>query len=240
MNNASQFQRSFLPNFDEFPNLDAFAVYQPLEVVGGDLYALERLRGDTLAFLVGDVVGHGLAAAMASVVVLSAFKRICMDCDTREYLASYLMEELNAELTPLLHKSKMYCTAFIAVFNTKSGSVSYTRAGHPYPYIYQGKSDELIQLDDAHGQAIGFNSGFYYEQKTAYLGKHDIFVCFSDGITECRDEEGNQFGNWRLERAIEAGKASPLEICESILAQAKAHCLEKFEDDTTLLAFRRK
>ena len=94
----------------------------------------------------------------------------------------------------------LFITTFVAVFDPKTGELTYSNSGHNRPYVI---SDSLITLDGAAGMAAGIFAGFEYEQETVALKQNDVVFLYTDGVNEAESTSGEQFGTEALENRLE-------------------------------------
>jgi sigma-B regulation protein RsbU (phosphoserine phosphatase) len=131
-----------------------------------------------------------------------------------------------------------YATFYCGVYDDESGQLRYTNAGHLPPILIRlGKASRL----EANGTVVGMFPDFPYEQNLIELQRGDLLAAFTDGITECEDRSGDQFGDARLIELLTRNVDRPLDEIIQIITQSVhewAHDLDN-QDDTTVLLARR-
>ena len=238
---AKEIQQSFLPSvFPPFPEdsdkLDIYASMEAAKDVGGDFYDFFRIDGDRIALVVADVCGKGIPAAL----FMAVSRTIIHSKGMQGVSAAECLTDAN-RLLANSSADYMFVTVFYAIFNTKTGLVTYSNAGHNPPHIVRaGGTVEQLPMD---GQfMVGAFAEEEYADKTLHMEHGDTLVMFTDGVTEAMDSTGRLFGTDRLNRILSgvADKSSQ-EIVEAV----KAGIVEfvgdaEQSDDITMLVVRRK
>ena len=231
---ARDLQRRLLPppGFS-FPGVSIAVDFRPAAAIGGDFY---DLSGDakTLTVVVADVSGHGLptgivmAAAKAS---LSALARTGAGGTT-------LMELLDEEIRRSTD-SRTFVTLAHLVFDLAKGTVSFTNAGHPYPY--RVRTDGTIEALANAARPLGLALPPGWSTVTAPLSPGDLWVVYSDGLVEAApSEDGEPWGFGPLEQCLKEGAGgTAAALRDRILAAQRAFTgHDETEDDRTLLVLR--
>jgi len=173
--------------------LDVVARMQPARVVGGDYYDFVPLDGDRFAVVVADVSGKGLPAAL----IMPAVKIAVRTLAERHAAIGEIVGELNRVFLDNLPPAS-YFTMFYGVFDVAAGRFEYANGGHPPPLHLRGATGEA-ELLEAGGPAVGLiDVAVGYETAVADMAPGDMFVFYTDGITEAEDETGADFGMDRL------------------------------------------
>ena len=167
--------------------------------VGGDYYDFSQIDEDKWAFIVGDVSGKGTSAAFYMAEVKGIFQVLCSLAPT----ASSFLEYANNAL----HRS-MEKTAFISVvygiIDTKEGTFELARAGH-CPILH-AKKDGKTEYIRTVGMGLGLDEGKIFaktlESKKTEMDEGDLFILYSDGVVESRNESDEEFGYERLQECV--------------------------------------
>lgn len=207
--NAASIQRALLPQrgYDRFFFMDYF--YFPAELLSGDFFDIIEIDEDRTVIYIADAVGHGFASSMATLFISQTMRNMDPDILADPTVA---MMELVHRFRDLNLPAEMYFTMFLGVFSKKQRKFTYANAGHDCPPLLKRKNHVRLLM----------NSGFpvtplveasFYECRTAYLQKGDELLFYTDGITECRNKRGEQYGVGAL-RALfsEIGEESLAEI----------------------------
>lgn len=232
---ALRMQRRIVPAPSELPTrpeLAFGAAYLPADNTGGDLYDAVRAGKNGYAFLVADVAGRGIPAALVSAMVKNSFRSKA----TWHADAAQVMAAVNEELVPVLCDTENFVTAFYAVLDLESGTLSYANAGHPPALLMRRRLAAAEDLDGS-GGPLGIRAGEAYATGQRRLEEGDRIVFFTDGVTSSRNFRGEEFSRGRLAAAVAEGARLPV----SELAATLAEDLEAFSigaprgDDTVLM-----
>jgi sigma-B regulation protein RsbU (phosphoserine phosphatase) len=189
-----QLQKELLPTcFPDFAGIEASYVHQPSLGLAGDYYDFpDTGKGNLCAFLIADVSGKGIGAALygaGAKAALSTFIRESPD-------PSVLLCRLNDFLCELMVRD-LFLTLFIGIFEKDSGVLHYASAGHNKMILIK-KTGELVYLS-AEGIPLGLFPRTGYEKKTVAIDEGDILFLYTDGVTELENESLEFYGLNRLE-----------------------------------------
>jgi sigma-B regulation protein RsbU (phosphoserine phosphatase) len=238
---ARNIQQYILPQVDSaFPEdsdkLDIYASMEAAKDIGGDFYDFFRIDDDHIAFVIGDVCGKGITAALFMAVSRTIIRSKGMQCST----AGACMTESN-HLLAAYSVDCMFVTVFCAIYNTKTGLVTYCNAGHNPPHLL--RSDGTVEeLPRSKNVLVGIFDGVAFEEDTLQLASGDALVMFTDGVTEALSPELEEFGTERL-RTILAGQAgkSSRQVIETVRTAIKDFAGDAEQsDDITMLVIKRK
>ena len=196
---AKAIQESSLPReFPPFPDIDRFDIYASMKTakeVGGDFYDFFLVDDDKLGFIMADVSGKGIPAAL---FMMTAKTQI------RNYMEAGLPveEAVNAANHQLCigNDAGMFVTMFACLLNYHTGELSYVNAGHNPPLILHG--GEWKWMRDVSGMPLGLFDGLPYERFERQLEVQDMMYLYTDGVTEAMDAAGGLFGEERLEETL--------------------------------------
>lgn len=194
---AQQIQLSALPSvFPPFPDkkeIDIFAKYKSTNEVGGDFYDYYFVDKDLLCFLIADVSGKGIPAAMFMMRAKTAIKVFAEKYKnpalTLKAANNYLCDGNRAEL---------FVTCWICFFNIKTGQMQYASAGHNPPVILNTVKNEVRFLKSKISLVLGGMENIDYENKLGALQPNDKLLLYTDGITEAHNNKNLLFGDKRL------------------------------------------
>jgi sigma-B regulation protein RsbU (phosphoserine phosphatase) len=235
---AHDIQMGILPKvFPPFPERDEFEIYatlEPAKEVGGDLYDFFFVDDDSLCFVVGDVSGKGVPAALFMAVSKTLVK---MEA-TRGLTCDQILTRVNRDLA-MDNPSLMFVTLFLGILNVRTGELEYCLGGHDPPYIIRASGDiERLPLTD--GKLLGVDKDFRYESRKTVLHKGETIFLYTDGVTEASNVDEQFFSEERLEKILAHLKEK--DMTEMILSIRSA--VETFSegtpqsDDITMLALK--
>lgn len=235
---AKAIQHSALPSvFPPYPNrknFDIFALMDTAKEVGGDFYDFYLLDNDRLGFLVADVSGKGIPAAMFMMTAKTVIKGLAesgMEVDN-------IFTQANATLCDG-NDTGMFVTAWIGILDLRTGLLSFANAGHNPPLIrHKNGSFEFLKTRPNFILA-GMKTTKYKKQELRLSPGDEIFL-YTDGVTEAKDADGGMF---REEKLLEALNRNPDEgvesRCKNVLSQVGAFVKEAEQfDDITMLSVK--
>jgi phosphoserine phosphatase RsbU/P len=244
--------------------LEVHGVCRPARTVSGDYYDFIPLHEDKLVLAVGDISGKGISAALLMATV-HAFVRayslepertlasVALDAglprdsalpmyyrgdgvSDSELAPGLLMATLNYQLYRSTPPEK-YATMFLGCYNAAARSLTYSNAGHLPPLVL-GNDGQVRRLETS-GTVVGLFDGMSYEESTVRMEPGDMFIAYSDGVTEPENEFG-EFGEERLIELIQAHRDQPLARISDIVTGAVTDWIAGGEqpDDVTLVLAR--
>lgn len=205
---AASIQKGSLPSvFPPYPDREDVAVFAsmtPAREVGGDFYDFGLLDEDHLWFAVGDVSDKGMPAALFMMMAKTALHNLSAgSCSPAE-----ILERANRALFEN-NPSGMFVTIWIGILDLREGLLTCANGGHTTPVIR--RADGTVEdIQDRHDFLVGCRPNRTYHEYVHRLGDGDTVFVFSDGVTEARAENGELFGQERMEKALkDAADPSP-------------------------------
>jgi len=198
---ARRLQRRLLPEqAPTIEGLDIAADNLPAREVGGDFYDFIPVTKDRWGFVIADVSGKGMAAA----IFMGLSRTIVRASTTGSHNIAAALEQAN-ELICRDSTSGMFVTLFFAVLTPGENRLTYVNAGHNPPLLFKADSGDIIKLK-TRGIALGVKPGVHLEEAERVLEKGNTLVLYTDGITEAVNEKGEAFGEERLVDVIRQNK----------------------------------
>lgn len=216
-------------------SLEIHAVTAPSRLVNGDYFDFFFVDKETLAFVMADVSGKGMPAAVLMSFVRSMVRNVSLSSDSPGDTLTQVNRMLHdANLGP------MYVTIFLGWYDTRTGTLRYANAGHPLPYRID-REGRVAPFCEVTGPILGILDVPRYGEERVRLGVGERLVFYTDGVTEAESPEGRFFGAGRL-AALLAGHAagSLASLCDEVLRGIDAFQGPHRHDDATVLAFERK
>jgi len=196
---AQRVQRKFLPSaFPRLNGLDLFGYYAPCEQLGGDFFGTIPLNENRLALYLVDVAGHGVSAAMVTVTFRELMRARLREKDSTQFFQSphQVLEYLNSALLEESFDPPIFVSMIYAVLDAATGLVRMASAGHPAP-ILAGAESKRLEL--ASGCVLGSQVQTAFEEKEFRLQIGDVLILYSDGLSEARNAQGQEFSADRLQ-----------------------------------------
>lgn len=226
---ARSFQLGLLPGDQaSIGGLSFAAKYQPCDELGGDFYDFADVGDGRAAFMIADVSGHGVSAAMLTGVVKSAFH----DARVDQYEPLAVTRRVVQGVSPFDYGR--FVSLFCGRVEPGARRMEYVNAGHPPALLWADPRDRaaLELTGPVISPAI---SDFMWESADLDMGSNKHMLLYTDGITEARGEEGF-YGDDRLHQVIENSRAHGHQLLDSILASVKNFASGRpSSDDLTLL-----
>ena len=201
---ACEIQQAILPRvFPPFPEdsdkLDIAASMTPAKDVGGDFYDFFSIDDDRIGFVIADVSGKGIPAAIFMAVSRTLIRATGVRGGSPADCLTYSNKLLAAESVDC-----MFVTVFYGIFNLKTGEISYCNAGHNPPYILKrGGAVEVLPMSQ--DPMVGAIDGIEYHGATLQLDHGDSLVMFTDGVTEAMNAQNEEFGEDTVSAELQKG-----------------------------------
>ncbi len=235
---AKNIQTAFLPaSVPQSEGIEIVVSMETAKAIGGDLYDFtDALAGQKkLGIMIGDVSGKGVPAALFMARAIADFRHF-----VNPSAAPFeVLNELNKQIA-VNYKTGLFVTMFYMVYDTVKRSLTFSNGGH-LPAIWL-KSGGVIELLKTEGMPLGIVDSETYLDGVVQLSPEDTIVLYTDGVTEARNSEKEEFGEDRLKSAVfEARGLSPASMADNIKKR-----LNKFVgaaaqyDDCTFIVFKVK
>jgi sigma-B regulation protein RsbU (phosphoserine phosphatase) len=258
---AQEVQAQLFPrHISQLPSLEVHGFCRPARSVSGDYYDFLTIGSEKLILAVGDVSGKGISAALLMATIHSAVRAYSMEgipilrqaqvvgagpaltmkydpvIPGAEVSPGNLLSLLNHQL---YHSTPMekYATLFLATYDGEDRRLTFANAGHLPPMLL-GVNGSIRRLEDG-GTVVGLFDDINYDEGSAQLHPGDIFLAYSDGVTEPENDFG-EFGEPRLIELVQENRDLPLERITEIVTAAVDDWIGSAEqpDDVTLVLAR--
>jgi sigma-B regulation protein RsbU (phosphoserine phosphatase) len=258
---AQEVQAQLFPrHITQLPSLEVFGFCRPARSVSGDYYDFLSLGPERLLLAVGDVSGKGISAALLMATIHSAVRAYSVEgipalrqlqavgggppvltrggslIEGAEVCPGTLLSLLNHQLYHSTPQEK-YATLFLAMYDAESRRLTFSNAGHLPPLVL-AESGVAKRLEDG-GTVVGLFDNINYDEASVQLRPGDIFLAYSDGVTEPENDFG-EFGEQRLIELVQENRDLPLERISEIVTAAVDDWIGGAEqpDDVTLVLAR--
>jgi len=236
---AKEVQEQLFPSrAPQMDRIEVSGVCLPARVVSGDYYDFLPLGINELGLAMGDICGKGISAALLMANLQATLRSNVMNLwqgnkKNGDGMVSEVVERLNTQIYSFTTANK-FVTFFYAFYDAAGQTLTYCNAGHNPPLYFMG--NEVKRLTTG-GTVVGVFADAKYDQETIQLGAGDLFVAYTDGISESINEYGEEYGESRLIQLIQKNRGLPVEeikevIVKSVLDWAFA---EERDDDMTLI-----
>jgi len=229
---ARGIQQALLPrDFREFPHLAVTGFNLPCLSVGGDYFDVFPLSDGRTAFLIADVSGKGLGAALLTTMLQGALSGMTLGTDPAR-----VFNHVNRFLCDHSEVGR-YATMFFGVLD-QEGHLEFINAGHPSPFLIRHGAAEEPFTEGSY--PVGLVPEAQYTAVCLKLEPGDTLVLFSDGVTEAMDPDEQMFGIARLKELLTGQLECPLEQLQKCVLEAVENFARgaRQADDLTLLIVR--
>ncbi len=172
--------------------------YQPRDIVGGDFFRIEQLATDRYAVLVADATGHGVSAALYTMLLRSLWEEHRADLES----PARFMEVVNERLCALVRGGGYFGTGVLASYDAANGQLRFVRAGHPPPLLV--RAGGTVEAIGSRNPALGMFANATFQETAVQLESGDALLLYTDGATEVFDSEDHELGKDGLLRLMRA------------------------------------
>ena len=214
--------------------------FMPASQCGGDWWTVHDMPDGRMLVVIGDVTGHGVPSAMITAAAKAA-------CDVARAVTgddvstTQLLEIMNRAIFESA-KRKFVMTCFASIVDPKTRTITYANAGHNFPYLFRpGAADgQDFQVLMSRGNRLGDLEESTYQEKTQTLAPGDVLVWYTDGIVECENDRGEEYGEKRFRAAIRrASDMDPVGMRESVVSAAGQFFGDRARKDDITMVFAR-
>lgn len=234
---ATDIQASLLPRlfpaFPDRPEFDIYASMDPAKEVGGDFYDFFFIDDTHLCFLIADVSGKGVPAALYMMVAKTLLKSEGQRLGEPDQILSCVNKILASD-----NDSCMFATVFCAILNTKTGDIRFANAGHNPPLIMDAQG--IRYLKPKPGFVLGPMPDTIFETERLALNPGDTLFLYTDGVTEAENEEQKLYGEPELKNALHRAPRKDLaDLIHFIRREVTRHANGTPQsDDVTMVAIK--
>jgi len=250
MNTARNIQKEFLPeNLPKVTGWEVASYFKAAKEVAGDFYDAFLLPDGMFTFLVADVCGKGIGAALYMTLFRSLIRaastsdQFAPGQDTKNFTPQerllHAISLTNNYLIETHEAACMFATVFIGILDPANGTLHYINCGNDAALII-GKDGTIRAELTPTGAAVGVTAPSRFIVKEAALGEDDLLLAFTDGIPDTQNNNGDFYGNERLRELLTAN-STPTELLDRIQTSLHQFIGEADQfDDITLMAIKRK
>ena len=227
---AREIQRGLLPKqIPQIPGREVFGSWQPASAVGGDYFDALKFTDARVALCIGDVVGKGMPAALLMSNLQAAVKAFASESMPPRDLCAKVNRVICSNIA-----ANKFITFFYCLHDAARKLLIYANAGHNAPILMR-RDGSYLRLHEG-GVVLGVFRDWQYEQNEVKFDSGDRVVLFTDGVTEVRDSNGEEFGEKRLVSLLESHRDLGAAGLQKRVMEALAEFSGgEFQDDATIL-----
>lgn len=240
MDLAMEVQQNLLPQRAVDVNgVDIYGRIRYCDETGGDYYDFihfQEMGPNRIGVAVGDVVGHGVAAAL----IMTSVRAFLRSAVIEKTALSGVADHVNRLLCRDTAGTGNFMTLFFLLVDTECRELRWVRAGHDPAIVYDAAADEFRELNGK-GLALGVDADWQFEEyRSADVADGTVILIGTDGIWETENDAGEKFGKDRLKTILKQNRRRPSqEIVETVLAEINAfRGAARQEDDVTLVVVK--
>jgi sigma-B regulation protein RsbU (phosphoserine phosphatase) len=199
---ASTIQATLVPDSSlvSLSGLKLAGLFKPTTHCGGDWWNYFRVQGEKTLVLVGDVTGHGVGSAMITAAAQGSTSTMIAATG-----GAIDLKQLLRNMNTAIHataRGKFVMTCFASLYDPTTGTLQYANAGHNFPYHFEKDAKKLSPLV-VRGNRLGDLVGSDYEVKELQLKPGDALFWYTDGVIECEDIRGEEYGEKRFRELLQ-------------------------------------
>ena len=235
---AREVQEALIPqNPPSIPGLDCETFYKPAHSVSGDYYDFFRLSSGQWGIAIGDVSGKGIGAALVMANLQASVRAQAQQSHLDPAIAMKRVNQLVHEASPI----HFYASLFYAEYDPPTRTLAYVNAGQNPPIVIRcqcGRS-KVFRLESS-GTPVGLFENSSYRSVSFQLEPEDILVACTDGIIEMESQDGELWGQQRLEDLFSlCAQQTPRRVVQRIVGEVSAFGMGRAQtDDMTLVVLQ--
>jgi sigma-B regulation protein RsbU (phosphoserine phosphatase) len=237
---AREIQAGFLPEAPPvWKGIEICVSHRASQMVGGDYYDFLPVNAggsEALLLVVADVEGKGAASALVMANVQATLHALADHAEPLDKLPATINQKIleGARGSQAAGRNTKYITMFMAFVEDQGRALRYVNAGHVPPVVI--RADGTQEWLETGGMVVGLLPDARYDCGSVALGKGDLLIACTDGITEAMDVDGNEYSRERLaESVMRCRTQEPEEILRCILAEVDQHSLGGVHEDDRIL-----
>ena len=235
---AREVQKAFIPQYPpSIPGLEFETFYKPAHSVGGDYCDFFRVWSGQWGIAIGDVSGKGMGAALVMANLQASVRAQAQQTHSDPAIAMKRVNQLLHESSPI----HFYASLFYAEYDPMTRTLAYVNAGQNPPIVIRcecGRS-KVFRLE-SDGRPVGLFGNSSYKSVSFQLEAEDILVACTDGIIETEGQDGELWGQKRLEDLLSTcARRTPRHVVHSIVREVSAFGMGRApKDDMTLVVLQ--
>jgi len=206
------------PVKNDMLGLDFYHIYKPASSVSGDFFDVLKISDSVVGIFIADVMGHGVRSALVTAILTTLMHNIKSYANQ----PAEFLQLLNSHFYKIIDNSGVliFASAFYLVLDLENKTARYASAGHPSPLLVDRCGGKVTQLTPqlTNNPALGLFPESDYQTFSRATNPHDLFLMFTDGVFECSDSNGVEFGQARLKQLVEANQSTDLHTLMALIA----------------------
>ena len=214
--------------------------FLPASQCGGDWWTVHDMPDGRILVVIGDVTGHGVPSAMITAAAKAACD-VVRATEGDKLTVTRLLEVMNRAIFESA-KRKFVMTCFASILDPRKRIITYANAGHNFPYLFRPAAADGndFQVLMSRGNRLGDLEESTYQEKSHALQAGDVLVWYTDGIVECENDRGEEYGEKRFRAAIRrASDLDPLAMRENVVSAAGQFFGDRPRKDDITMVFAR-
>ena len=252
LESAAATQEGLLSKPARIQHVDFNRFFKPSRILGGDMFGYQAVDGENISFYQLDVAGHGIPSALFSFSLNNILSETgssgSLTKDALKEAPFYRVRQPDEVLVSLNKRfqatpeAMLYFTIAYGLINSRTGVITLAQAGHPPPLWLKHNKNMVEPVNSQGGVPIGMMPDMSYESVNIQLQPGDRLLVYSDGVTECENPEGEQFGEDRLISVLEQGFNDEIQALTDRIESSitRWNRGDSFEDDVTYLVLEWK
>lgn len=223
---AQNMQNRMLPLKGIYNGLMLDYIYEPSEMLSGDMFDIFKIDDQNVGIYICDVVGHGVSASLLTMFVRQSVRTLSRnECDSNK-----IMKELHKMFLSLNLEADKYFSVFFGIYDKENREFSYVNAGHnSNPFLIHGNKVSVLE---ARGYPIcNIFETVDYDVMKVKLGLNDKLLFYTDGIIEAKNKDGEEFGE---DRIIDIAEKSD-NILKDVYSELKSFSFGSLKDDCAIM-----
>lgn len=232
---ATRIHKTLIPQSMQTEKATIIVHYVPMSFIGGDYAKFHFVNENRLTFIISDVTGHGVGAALLVNRMHAEFEKLSKM--GRE--PGLLLKELNDFITGAFEGTQMFLSAFCGSLDFERQIFQYSNYGHPPQYIYQSRENAVRAMDSQTTLlGIPFHDEMIYQHEAPF-NAGDKILMFTDGLIEAKGPDGKLYGTERLAAFLQKhSQLPPQELSQKLMADLDNFKKGDFGDDVFLLTIQ--
>ncbi|OHW61779.1 phosphoserine phosphatase RsbP [Andreesenia angusta] len=227
---ARKIQKKILPKQGKYGRVEMEYLYRPCEMLSGDMFDIFKIDESHIGFYVSDVVGHGVTAS-----IMTMFVKQTMASIVSEYISpGEAMTNLHKNFLDLNLDVESYFTIFYGIINTEDRVLKFVNGGHN-SVPFHIKSEDIGHLEGTGYPITSLFDNIVYTDSQVKLSSGDELILYTDGITEAKNREGEEYGFERLADIVGERHENPI---KAIKNSVDDFIFYELEDDFTILRLK--